>query len=109
MYFIRSGAHCGQGVRLRSVDTNGTLTTLFDIPAGRDVNKTFAVANDDGSTTIYYDSWRCADPKYNGNIYKVTIPAGGGAIVSSTPERGGVEAVMSGAKRRSAEVARTAG
>ena len=87
MYFIRSRFACGRGVTLRSFDPLGTMRTVFSFPSGRSVDDTFAVANQDGSTTIYYDSYRCADDSANGNIYKLTIPAAGGAV--SAPVRVG--------------------
>lgn len=99
MYFIRSKHACGAAVRLRSLDTTDTLTTLYDLPAGRDVAKTFAVLNADGSTSVYFDSFRCADKTGNGNIYKVTIPADGGAVTATVAPGGQAEPDVRSGKR----------
>jgi hypothetical protein len=101
VYFIRSRLGCGATVRMRSYDTNGTMQIVSDIPAGRDVNKMFTVSRTDGSTDVYYDSWRCG--RANGNIYKVNVPAGGGTTVSATI---GGQAAVAGSKRFSARLLR---
>lgn len=93
MYFVRTRGTCGKGVHLKSLDTSDMLTDLYQLPAGYDVIKTFAVVNDDGSTSIYFDSFRCAAKRSNGNIYKVTIPAGGGAAVVTSRPAGTADAV----------------
>jgi hypothetical protein len=93
MYFVRTSGTCGKGVRLKSLDASDTLVTVYQLPAGYDVVKTFAVVNGDGSTSIYFDSYRCAARRSNGNLYQVTIPAGGGAAVVTGGPVGTADAV----------------
>lgn len=86
VYFVRSGNACGKLVRLRSYDIHGVAQVLYSSPDGRDIGKTFAAPQPDGSTDIYFDSWRCSARVSNGNIYRVNIPAGGGTLAAATAD-----------------------
>jgi hypothetical protein len=60
VYFMRSGFDCGLNVSLRVwVEPQTTTTALVSLPKGRDVLDTYAVSNENGSTTIFYDRGSC--------------------------------------------------
>jgi hypothetical protein len=77
VYFLRSGSACGNHVTFESYSPGGVLTRLGSMLAGRDGgDEMFVVAQVDGSTSLYFDSYRCTASNANGNIYLLNVPAG---------------------------------
>jgi hypothetical protein len=70
VYFMRSrsGILCGVAVSLRAYPPT---TTLVSLPNGKDVLDTYAVTDENGSTTIFYDQGSCSTFKQD--ILEVTI------------------------------------
>ena len=98
VYFLRSRPGCGSHVTFESYTTGGVLGPLGSMPAGRDGgDEMFVVPQPDGSTSLYFDSYRCTASNANGNIYLLNVPAGAssaGSIVThgslrpaTTPKR----------------------
>jgi hypothetical protein len=90
VYFLRSRAGCGNHVRFESYTTAGVLTALASMPAGRDAgDEMFAAPQPDGSTSLYFDSYRCTATNANGNIYLLNVAAGaslrGSIVVHGSP------------------------
>ena len=64
VYFLRSRPGCGNHVSLESYTTAGVLSPLGSMPAGRDGgDEMFAVPQPDGSTSLYFDSYKCTAAK----------------------------------------------
>ena len=75
VYFLRSRPGCGSHVTFESYTTGGVLSPLGSMPAGRDGgDEMFAVPQPDGSTSLYFDSYKCTATNANGNIYLLTVP-----------------------------------
>ena len=80
VYFLQSRGGCGRHVTFKSYTTNDVLTTLADMPSGRDGgDELFAEPQQDGSTDLYFDSYSCVATRSNGNIYMLAVPAGAAA------------------------------
>jgi len=74
MYFARSGNGCAVLATFRRYDTNGVLTSLGRLPAGRDAAyHSFVSQLPDGSRRLYYDSLRCSRRPINFNIYRTEV------------------------------------
>jgi IPT/TIG domain-containing protein len=71
VYYMRSRSafDCGVSVSLRTYPS--VNPTLVSLPKGKDVFDTYAVANENGSTTIFYDQGSCSTG--NQDILEVTI------------------------------------
>ena len=81
VYFLRSRPGCGNRVVFESYTTAGVLSRLGSMPAGRDGgDEMFAVPRPDGSTSLYFDSYKCTARNANGNIYLLNVPAGATSI-----------------------------
>ena len=77
VYFLQSPGGCGRRVTFESYTTAGVLNTLADMPAGRDGGEELsAEPQADGSTDLYFDSYRCTSTTSNGNIYRLAVPSG---------------------------------
>jgi hypothetical protein len=77
VYFLQSPGGCGRRVTFESYSTSGVLTTLADMPAGRDGGEELsAEPQPGGSTDLYFDSYRCTSTTSNGNIYMLAVPSG---------------------------------
>ena len=51
------------------------------MPAGRDGgDEMFTAPQPDGSTSLYFDSYKCTATNANGNIYLLSIPVGATSI-----------------------------
>jgi hypothetical protein len=68
VYFMRSAFQCGHSVSLRAYPPT---TTLVSLPKGKDVLDTYAVADENGDVTIFYDQGSCSTG--NQDILEVTI------------------------------------
>ena len=74
VYFLRSRPGCGNHVVFESYTTAGVLSRLGSMPAGRDGgDEMFTAPQPDGSTSLYFDSYRCTATKANGNIYLLSV------------------------------------
>ena len=60
VYFLRSGRGCGTSVRLVRHPLGGHSRVLASLGAGRDSGHTYALGNDDGTTTVFFDRVRCS-------------------------------------------------
>jgi hypothetical protein len=77
VYFLRSRSGCGNHVIFESYTTAGVLSRLGSMPAGRDGgDEMFTVPQSDGSTSLYFDSYKCTAKHANGNIYLLSVPVG---------------------------------
>ncbi|HXV33617.1 MAG TPA: hypothetical protein VD769_06375 [Gaiellaceae bacterium] len=72
VYFMRSGRGCGTSVRLVRHPLGGTSRVLASLGAGRDSSHTYALENDDGTTTVLFDRVRCTTRARD--IFKVVDP-----------------------------------
>lgn len=72
VYFIRSGRGCGNTVQLVRRPLGGPSKVIAAVGAGRDVQRTFALENGDGTTTVYFDRFRCATRGWD--VFKVVDP-----------------------------------
>jgi hypothetical protein len=80
VYFLQSRGGCGRHVRFESYTTGGVLTELAAMPAGRDGgDEMFAQPQPGGVTDLYFDSYRCASTRPNGDISMLAAAAAGGA------------------------------
>jgi hypothetical protein len=83
VYFLRSRSGCGNHVVFESYTTAGVLSRLGSMPAGRDGgDEMFAAPQPDGSTSLYFDSYKCTATNANGNIYRLDVPVGASAAGS---------------------------
>jgi hypothetical protein len=65
----------------------------------------FAVPQQDGSTSLYFDSYACAATRANGNVYLLSVAAGAaaaGSVVTHTSLRaaGTPKALPAAVRRR---------
>jgi hypothetical protein len=60
VYFVRSGRGCGASVRLVRHRLGGPSKVLAPVGAGRDSFHTYALENDDGTTSLFFDRVRCS-------------------------------------------------
>jgi hypothetical protein len=72
VYFTRSGRGCGVAVRLVRASPDGATTVLTPIPRPWDSFHTYALANDDGTTSVFYDRRHCRTGA--SDIFKVIDP-----------------------------------
>jgi hypothetical protein len=75
VYLIRSVDTCDAGasiVRYFGPGDPGTGTVIATVPPGRYFLTTFARANGDGTTDVFYDRFSCGSDK--GDVYKVVDP-----------------------------------
>jgi hypothetical protein len=72
VYFLRSGRGCGNSVRLVRHPLGGPSRVLASLGAGRDSGHTYALENDDGTTTVLFDRVRCSNGARD--ILKVVDP-----------------------------------
>jgi hypothetical protein len=70
VFYVRSGLSCGNHVAIRE-NASGVDTGLALLPSGYDVNRTFAVDEGGGVTTLYFDRIQCSTGK--SHIYKLTV------------------------------------
>ena len=99
VYFLRSGSACGSHVTLRSYTTGGVMSTLATLPAGRDGgDEMFAETLPDGSTDLYFDTFRCSERNANGDIWRLSVDSNALAA-SKTRGIGGTRAVSPSPKR----------
>ena len=62
VFFARSRAGCGTGVRLVRRPLEGKAIVLTSLPAGDDIGSTRAYVNGQGVTTVAYDHFECGEP-----------------------------------------------
>ncbi len=62
VFFARSRAGCGTGVRLVRRPLEGKAIVLTSLPAGDDIGSTRAYVNSQGVTTVAYDHFECGEP-----------------------------------------------
>jgi hypothetical protein len=94
VYFLRSRPGCANHVVFESYTTAGVLSRLGSMPAGRDGgDEMFTVPQPDGSTSLYFDSYRCAAKGANGNIYLLSVP-GGASSIGGVVRRGSLRAAV---------------
>lgn len=80
VYFLRSRGGCGNHVTIDSYTTGGVLTRMGAMIAGRDGgDELFGAHQPDGSTSLYFDSYRCTASPANGNVYMLHVPIGSAA------------------------------
>jgi hypothetical protein len=60
VYFVRSGRGCGASVRLVRHPIGGPSKVLATLGSGRDSFHTYALENDDGTTSLFFDRVRCS-------------------------------------------------
>ncbi|MGH3041034.1 MAG: hypothetical protein ACRDNG_04730 [Gaiellaceae bacterium] len=65
VYFVRSGRGCGAAVRLVRHPLGGPGRVLASLGAGRDSFHTYALENDDGTTTVLFERVRCSTRAYD--------------------------------------------
>ena len=65
VYFVRSGRGCGASVRLVRHPLGGPSKVLAAVGAGRDSFNTYALENDDGTTTFFFDRVRCSTAAFD--------------------------------------------
>lgn len=75
VYFVHSGAACGQNVRLVRQPLGAGPQVLVSFNPGRDVlSKTQAVPDAATGTDLYYDKFRCSSRTTNSDIFEVVAP-----------------------------------
>jgi hypothetical protein len=72
IFYVRSGTACGKQVVIRENVPGVSDVALAVVPAGRDIDRTYAVDEGGGVTSLYFDTFSCATGK-GGDIYKLTI------------------------------------
>jgi hypothetical protein len=75
VYFGRSDFACDR-TRLMSYPVGGPVATVASLRAGRGFADTYAVTNDNGSTTVLYDLADCRWTTYwwiHANIHQITV------------------------------------
>lgn len=72
VYFVRSGRGCGTSVRLVRHPLGGPSRALASLGAGRDSFHTYALENDDGTTSLFFDRVRCRTGAFD--VLKVIDP-----------------------------------
>jgi len=72
VYFARSRFGCARDVTLRQFPLGGSVTTLFGLAGGLDLQQTYAVDNGDGTTDVYFDPSDC--DSFVPDIQKLTVP-----------------------------------
>jgi hypothetical protein len=72
VYFIRSGRGCGNTVQVVRRPLGGPSKVIAAVGAGRDVQSTFALADANGTTTVYFDRLRCATGAFD--VFSVVDP-----------------------------------
>jgi hypothetical protein len=60
VFYARSRARCGSGVRLVSRPVDGRPVTLTNLPSGDDVSAMDAYTDPEGRTTVLFDQFDCA-------------------------------------------------
>jgi hypothetical protein len=72
-YVVRAGSaaeyRCGKNVRIVRIELDGSSHVIANLPEGRDSFNTFAFDESDGSTSLYFDRYRC--PGSNYNVYAI--------------------------------------
>jgi hypothetical protein len=72
VYFAESKSiNCGSALGLWRYPLGGTRTKLLSLPRGRDVSDLSPLVNTDGSTTLFYDRFRCRTD--TSDIFKVVL------------------------------------
>ena len=59
VYFGRSNLECGEDAEVIQRLIDGTESSLYTFPTGRDFSFSVAVDNVDGTTDVYFDSGKC--------------------------------------------------
>lgn len=72
MYFVRSARGCGALTQLVRRPLGGPSKVIAALGAGRDASRTFAFENADGTTSVYFDRFRCATRAWD--VFQVVDP-----------------------------------
>jgi hypothetical protein len=73
IFYVRSGTACGKQVVIRENVPGVSDVALAVIPvAGHDIDRTYAVDEGGGVTSLYFDTFSCVTGK-GGDIYKLTV------------------------------------
>jgi hypothetical protein len=75
VYFVHSGAACGQNVRLVREPLGGGPHVLVSFKPGHDVlTRTQATPDASSGTDLYYDKLRCTSRTTASDIYEIVVP-----------------------------------
>ncbi|CAN5570775.1 hypothetical protein BH24ACT26_BH24ACT26_11030 [soil metagenome] len=94
VFFVRSGATCGAAVKLVRYAPGAPGKTLLELPAGEDINDTYAFSRGRAKTKLLYERNKCSEPATS-DIWKLAHPrlqtlelrkrGAGGGTISSAP------------------------
>lgn len=85
-YLSRGGKRCGESVRLVRVATDGSETTILEVPEGLDIRDTYVYVEPNGSTEVYFERSVCGR-RTASDIFKVrdaVLPLGSITISKQT-------------------------